>query len=423
MEPESGRATRRGLRIAERERRRISHDSVDPDYISRLEDFATLPHEEIFERVREMNPAALHEYSDQWVRIANSVGGAVSALHMTVQATLSEGMSGRMGSAADLAARRFVRRATDIEEVLRGAGDRIRTAAYGAEAVKRSVPPPPVSDVETMGATTTAFLSALTGGPGDDGFDVYKEEQHRLAVAALEANYVPTYPPAGSGVPAFVPAELPGANDGPVPVGAGGDVGMDAVRRLSAIGPVSTTEPVADSIAAIESQSPRSPVAEGYSRGVDDAAASAADVPATSADVSPNSTSTTEPNPSTRPATLDGPSTPASPKAGTPMGLPHSPGGTPNPGDPGRSIPSAPDTKTSTAPGTSEPTSRRNGSFYPGMYPPMAARGGDPDADRTSPEWLVWNREHELLGSPPPHTQPVIGAEIPAAQPDTSTPS
>ncbi|WP_157555081.1 hypothetical protein [Nocardia crassostreae] len=58
----------------------------------------------------------------------------------------------------------------------------------------------------------------------------------------------------------------------------------------------------------------------------------------------------------------------------------------------------------------------------PGMYPPAARPTTDSDATRTTPAWLIRNREQELLGTPPPAVPTVLGAELPCARTDLTTP-
>ncbi|WP_306359149.1 hypothetical protein [Nocardia sp. CC227C] len=446
--PHPGVAARRAQHGAEREQRRVSHAGVDPDYIWRMEHFAGLTHAEIHERVREMDPAAMHESADTWVAVADSLSGAATGLHMTVQSALAEALQGQIAEAAAAAARAFVAQAMDVAEVARNAGRRITAAAYGAEAVRRTVPPP-ASDVTTGAHAATAFPTGIA----DPAAQRFAEEQYQLAVAALEANYVPIYPPAGSGVPAFEPirsardgSEYGSATTLPDPTAPG--------RPSSATNPAHPTgyDGRSDATSDRESRLPATPTeptaAVGNSPGPEDQNAPARTDPGTSeppphassqgaAHDDPTTTpsgvapgpsvlphSATTPGPTaplhpTTPGPTPSPPPPATPGPMTPPGSPGTPASPLTPGDPGRGTPGQPTDRTSRAPTRSENPSR-GASWLPGLYPPMAARGGgDQDAPRTTPAWLVWNRERELLGDPPPCAPEIIGADIPATRPRT----
>ncbi|MCP9619989.1 hypothetical protein FOH10_07070 [Nocardia otitidiscaviarum] len=475
MDPESlhaGTAARRAQRGAEREQRRISHAGVDPDYIWRMERFTELTHAEIHARVRAMDPAAMHESADTWVGIADSLSGAATGLHMTVQSALAEALRGQIAEAAEAAARAFVARAMDIAEVARNAGHRITAAAYGAEAVRRTVPPPPDavaalpdsgaalpdsgatlpdSGAPAAGVDATAPLQTTPTGIADPAAERFAEEQYQLALAALEANYVPIYPPAGSGVPAFEPAPSSpdGSDDGaattlPASAVSGGPISSgnpaaygnpsDVVPVRKDPPPSMTTDPTAAVVNSPALGHPNAP--SGTDHGVSEPPPPAsphgvplADPATTPSGVTPDPTapshSPATPNPTAvlPYSTAPGPTTalpnPATPGSTALPGAPGTSASPPAPGDPGRSIPSQPTGRTTRIPTFSDSTPRAGGSWLPAMYPPMTGSGGDQDAPRTTPAWLVWNREQELLGDPPPCAHGVIGADIPAARPCT----
>lgn len=428
--PQTSTAARRAQAGAEQEQRLISHGGVDPDYISRLEHFGALTHEEIFRCVQEMEPGAMHGYSDTWVSIANCLSGAVVGLHVVVQSVLAEGLRGRIAAAADSAARQFVQQATDIEEVIRGSGHRIMAAAYGAEAVKRSVPPPPIAESGSVHDSTAAFLSALTGAPAPSDaheFAAFKEEQYRIALAALDANYVTTYPPAGSGVPSFTPTSLPGVNGGGAALLGSTNFGGSPASVGVARTPIGSADPTEGSTAmpstSSDSTTPTATASEETSSQRPDSSNTS------SSDWQDSSDSeASDASPSTTPANLGpAPSSPVSPGGGgtPPLGSPHTPsapGGLPTtPGDPGRSIAGGPNSQTTSTPTLSGAPGHSRQNWIPGMYPPAAARGTDTESTRTTPDWLIWNREHELIGTTPPYPPATIGAEIPAAQQDHPT--
>ncbi|WP_327141197.1 hypothetical protein [Nocardia sp. NBC_01327] len=434
---------------------RISQGGVDPDYIQQLEDFAGFSHTEIYERVQAMDPGAMHAHAGVWVGIADNLSGAVNGLYTTVQGALADGMRGHTAAAADTAAREFVRWALDVTEIAHSTGHRILAAAYGAEAVRRSVPPPPIPPQSNSSDRLAPYIALMTGlpAPGDaHQYEAACKEQHQLALAALEANYVPTYPPAGSGVPAF---------------GAGGAVGGETVSEAA---------PVAN-VSSLRHDSPRSnyavaPVSQNSARHDGTVSSDSNENPDTAAN-SADSTLAGNPNQqsgqqsggrtgdtnntgaqsvqdqkpqpaysdpdspirdtdlSTKPANIDDralsplthivPNRPGSP--GYPGGSPTPgyPGGSPTPGGPGASYPAPPTSGTPSTPALSSTLTRPPGpqpAGISGMYPPAGRGASDADSTHRTPEWLIRNREQELLGAPPPTVPAVLGADFPAARTD-----
>ncbi|MTE16124.1 hypothetical protein [Nocardia aurantiaca] len=404
MEPE---ALRRRARLsqsgAEHEQSRIAVRGIDPDYIRQLEHFARFSHQQIHDRVQAMDPGAMHSAAQIWISIANSMFGALSALHATVQNALSAGMSGHIADAAEAAARQFVRDATDVAEIAHSTGHRVIAAAYGAEAVRNTVPPP-----VTHGAAKAA------------------NEQYQLALAALDANYVPIYPPAGAGIPAFFEVMTPGNTDATAENRSGAaDSGGNP--------PAPDTSPL---------RTPSASDTQAAPGGVHDPAA--ATNPA-AAQAIPGTAARTDVR---NPADLNRPSwdrqrseTPqptdieTGPATTTPPGrpfvppirptTPFSPRPAPAAPDPGRSFPGPPDPELSTQPKRLESPDGAGplGAGAPaGMFAPGARAAADPDSAHRTPPWLIRNREDELLGTPLPHLPATLGAEFPAARNDLMVP-
>src|SRR5690606_29284299 len=133
----------------------VSHGSQDPAYITRMELFEGLPHEEIHAKVEEMKPGLMHAVAENYQSIANSLGGALFGSLLSIQRELSDGMAGEFADAANQASRTFFDQATDVQEVINSVGMRIHAAAYGAEVVKKSVPPPPTQGATPGGTAVT----------------------------------------------------------------------------------------------------------------------------------------------------------------------------------------------------------------------------------------------------------------------------
>ncbi|MFI1919484.1 hypothetical protein [Nocardia sp. NPDC020380] len=447
MDPDAlRRRAQQCLQGAEHEQQRVSRTELDADYIQRLEHFGGLSHEEIHRHVRAMDPAAMHTAGDTWAAIAEDLTGAIGGLQLTVQSDLTEGMQGRLATAADTAARRFARDALDIAEITLTSGRRITAAAFAAEVVRKTVPPPPVRTTgttrDTLPATTADLIALMTATPPADtqAFERYREEQYRQAIAALEANYTPTYPPAGARVPAFFPIDQPGNASAP-PLDSSDPPGMpqpaardgnaapgtpdhEATTRrnqqtLTDTANLNGTDPryraTIDSANHGGTGNADNGSADLVDQGDPSTATRAASIDgaAPSAPDTPNSPGTPDtPDYRDFPTGRGGPGTPSFPGSPRFSGMPSAPS------DPGRSYPGPPHPEFLSTPRITTRPEDPTAPSTPSLYSP--AGSGSSAADRThkSPAWLVRDRTEELLGHPESTIAPVIGAEIPAARTD-----
>ncbi|MEU1983473.1 hypothetical protein [Nocardia sp. NPDC019395] len=395
----------------------LSHDGQDPAYITQMELFEGLSHEEIYAKVSEMTPGIMHSVADAYQSVANSLGGALFGSFLSIQRELSDGMDGQFADAANQASRAFFDQATDVQEVINAVGMRIHAAAYGAEVVKKSVPPPPTQAPGGNTAVTTGVVDPMkvaevvvgaTDPAAAAAFDTYKEDQRLAAVEVMNMAYKPTYQPAGDGVPTFVPVQVPG--DQPGPTGPNGTAGPSGTTS----GPGSQTPGgEAPGENPTEEQTPEAP-------GTEEPQTTTASTNEAPTSQQPG---TTPGNPAgDPPRTTPSTTTPGSP--GTPAGTPGMPGGAPPQNQtPGKTVPGAPGgppnspsggpAATSTAAGTN-----RAMSGMPGMMGGGAgARKGEDDADHTVPDYLIQDREEELFGARPQLLDGVLGGDAPAAQP------
>ncbi|WP_459547916.1 hypothetical protein [Nocardia sp. X0981] len=390
-----------------------------------MEQFEGFSHQEIHDQVGKMKPRLMHEVADVYDSVANSLSGGLLGAHLAIQRELSDGMEGQFADAANQATRTFYEQATDVQEVIRAVGLRIEAAAFAAEVVQKSVPAPPTqAPVTTNTAVTTtvvdpAQVAQTVVGAADPAaaaaFDRYKEDQRLAAVEVMNTTYKPTYQPAGDGVPTFVPVQIPGdRTDDPGPGGpsSGGPGGAPAGSGPAGETPGTETSGE-DETAADTSETA---VTE------EDSQTTTAGTNETPSTRQPNSTTTGVPTgdpqrttPST--TTTGSPSVPA----GTPSGTPGSPSGTPQNQSPGRTVPGTPgapgvSTTTAAAASTAAGTSRAM-SGMPGMMSGAAGRRGEDDAEHTTPDYLVRDREEELFGPRIATLGGVLGADVPAAQP------
>lgn len=402
----------------------ISHGGQDPSYITRMELFEGLSHEEIHAKVEDMLPGIMHAAADSYQTIANSLGGALFGSLVSIQRELSDGMAGEFADAANQASRTFFDQATDVQEVINAVGMRIHAAAYGAEVVKKSVPPPPTPGATPGGTAVTTTVNDpaqvaqtvvnATDPAAQAAFDAYKEDQRLAAVEVMNTAYKPTYQPAGEGVPTFVPVQMPG--DQPGPAGPGG---------TTSSGPGGTTS------------GPGSQAPNGENPGQNETGEQPQETPGSAEEPQTTTASSTE-NPTTQqPGTTTGTPTgdpqrttssttsPGSPGAptGTP-GSPGMPGGAPPQNQaPGKTVPGAPGgTPNGPAGGPAAAAAaagtNRGMSGMPGMMGGGAgARRGEDDEEHKVPDYLVHDREEELFGARPQLLDGVLGGDAPAAQP------
>ncbi|MGW5384734.1 hypothetical protein [Nocardia sp. NPDC003963] len=395
----------------------VSHGGQDAAYITRMEQFEGFSHQEIFDKVDQMRPRAMHDVADKYELIATSLGGALFGAHLAVQRELSDGMDGQFADAANEAARKFYDQATDVQEVIRAVGLRIQSAAYGAEVVRKSVPPIPGQGPSGNPAIATSVVDpaqiaqtvvGATDPAAAAALDRFKEEQRLVAVEAMNLAYKPTYQPAGDGVPTFVPVQAPGdGTDSPVPGGTS-TTGPDGTGTTASGDTPGTETPG-------ESENP----GESTETGGDDedsqtTTAGATEDPATRQPNTTTGTPTGDPQRTTPSTTTTGsPSVPSGSPSGTP-------GGAPQNQAPGKTVPGAPGTpNTSTGgPAAAAAAAKRGMSGMPGMMSPGAGkRGGEDDDEHKTPDYLIKDREEELFGPRIVALGGVLGADAPAAQP------
>ena len=392
--------------------RNIAHGSIDPSYITDLEHWEGVPHQVIYDCAQAMTPGIMHSQAKNWTDVGASLGGGLFGLNIAIQNALSEGFHGQVAAAASDAANKFIQQGTAVQEVIDAVGARIHAAAYGAEAVKLTVPKPgsQATTPTTAPATDLAGL-ALPGvqapaGAVSDGKN--DEELYRQAVMAMNLNYDPTYRPAGDNVPTFVPVDAPG--DGGANPNSGGpnsSNGPTTPGRSTTSGDQQKPGDQGDKPDSDQSQqtdpASTSSTGQGNQSGSQDSKPSG-----------------TQPGSSTRPAGADSTSAAGFGGSGSGLGSSGGPGGTSGGGSggPGRSLPGVPGTGT---PAAAAAFGAKPGQAGAGGMPGMGGLGGarkneESEKEHKSPDYLVMDREEELIGRLDPTLPGAIGADIPAAQ-------
>lgn len=390
----------------------VTHDSEDPSYITAMEHFEGLSHQEIHDKVRAMDTKLITTLGETWREIANGLSAKVLGSRLALNRALSEGFGGEFATAAATAADTFFDGADNLQRVVSSVGYRIGSVAGAAEAVKLLVPPPPVQIVPTEGMSDEAQqVAALVGAAAPStaaDLGRQQEEQRQVAIGVMNSVYKPSYQPAGDGVPTFVPVSAPG--DGPAGTNPAG------TNTNTPGTPGSTTESPAG---GTPSEQPGQPGTENPQQ----TTAASTETPAgnTTAQqqtaTTPSTTTTPSDTPRGTPTGTTTPGTPSSP--GTP-GAPGTPGSPSTPPVPGRTVAGTPGNTAAPGATTAAANATRAGrpmTGMPGMMSPGAARRGEDDQDHKIPDYLIIDRSEELLGAEQPMVPPTIGDDATAAEP------
>ncbi|MFF0452464.1 hypothetical protein [Nocardia africana] len=396
----------------------VHHQSTDPPYIKDLEHWEKLEHADIYKMVNSIKPDMMHDHAKIWSDIAAALGGGLFGLNISIQKELSDGFHGQFAGAAADAAKKFIQQATDVQEVITAVGARIHAAAYGAEAAKLAVPSPDGGSVQAVGGATALFqdLGAAAPAPAIHS-GTSKDELRQQAIEAMRNNYDPTYRPAGDGVPTFVPVDAPGGDGTNIPNSGLSTSGNGISNPGNPGGPNS----VGGEHKPGDSTGKTDPDA---SQQTDPASAS----PSGQSSNQPGSQNASNPATSslpgsdTRPSGFDSTNAAGYGGGGPGSGVgsygTHGGSGGAQSGGPGRSIPGVS--------GGGNPTAASAFGARPGQpglggMPGMGGMGGagkkdEPEREHKTPDYLIMDREEELLGRRERTLPEAIGADAPAAQ-------
>ncbi|MBY8855894.1 hypothetical protein K7711_05335 [Nocardia sp. CA2R105] len=388
--------------------KQLSYSDTDSPYIPDLENWDGKSHQDIYTGVQAMKPGSIQMYATSWNNIASSLGGGLFGSNLAVQNALAEGAKGQIANAAADSAQKFFQQMTQLQDVVTAVAARIRSVADGAEAVKLSVPPPnnaaavptPTSpDAAEVGALigVTAASSVMNSGRSE-------ENLHQTAIAAMKNNYDPTFGPAGTGIPTFVSVDKPGgstnpnANTGPSNTSPG-NAKNDNTKDNSQNPNNSQQKDPSNS----DQSSQQSP--------------SSANQGTSNSNTSPQSADSSSSNPSTSTGTA-GYNGGAGGGAGGLGGLDSgtTSGGS---GGAGQSIPGTGNGNSAAAAASTNgaaKTTSSGTSGMPGMGGAGARKSEDEEREHKTPDYLIMDREEELIGRLDPASGGALGADFPAAQ-------
>ncbi|ONM47260.1 hypothetical protein [Nocardia donostiensis] len=370
-------------------------DQFAPPAITVRDPFETMTHQQIYDALQDVKPGEINTKADGWRNLTIEARDAIGHFTTGVEAAITEHWSGQSGAAAIDGTRAFAtsfqKLAASFQMVAHGLD---LTEGHLAQA-KASVGKP---DSVTVG---DKFISALPMQ------NVIKGPAYRAAEAQETARWVMTtyYRPGVEDVDTHTPI-LPQPKN---PVDDGTTTGDNSNNRGrpspgSTQQPTNTGNPNTDTEGDPQQQNQQQNQQEQPTtpQSTTPAATPQSTVPAGT----PQTPNTDLPKTTTTPGTPYVPSTPGAP------GNPGTPSQTPAPG---RSIPGTPGT-----PGNKQPTSstqthnagKPGRTGMPGMMSPAARGGqGDDDDEHKTPDYLIYDRGSELLGTQPPALPPggVIG--------------
>ncbi|MFD6388936.1 WXG100 family type VII secretion target [Nocardia sp. NPDC060259] len=213
--------------------RSISAPGTDPDYCPTVEVFDNLSHAEIYQAVRQLDPAALAGAGQLFLAASTGLGDEVENAHSEIRAAIADGWRGAAAQQASDAVRDFEQAGRRIADVLTAVGVRLSQAGDAAESVRAAI-------AEPDGVQPDPAAALLDSQQASDNATIVRQaENARLdAVRAMESIYAGAFVPTGSGVPAFPDITTePGA----LPAAA---VSNGAAGALSTTEPGAVTVPV-----------------------------------------------------------------------------------------------------------------------------------------------------------------------------------
>ncbi|MEU3012576.1 WXG100 family type VII secretion target [Nocardia asteroides] len=202
---------------------------TDPDYAPVVEVFDNLSHTQIYEAVRQLDPAALTSAGEVFLTTATGLGTEVENAHAEISAAIADGWRGGAAQSAADAITAFEQAGRRIADVLTAVGVRLGQAGDAAESVRAAVAEP-----STVRPDSAAAL--LDNERATDNADITRRaEDARLdAVRAMETIYAGAFVPTGTGVPAFPD---PVAEPGAVPAAAAPKAGAPSAAEFTVAAP------------------------------------------------------------------------------------------------------------------------------------------------------------------------------------------
>ncbi|MBF6356944.1 hypothetical protein IU449_20760 [Nocardia higoensis] len=170
---------------------------TDPTYISSMEHFESMSHEEIYAKTQQIDAGEILRASGVWLEAAATVAGAMPLTRAAADRMMnSMEWEGAAADAAYASTRSFADSVEELTSVMGQVGARLGAVAAAAEAVKLAVVPP--GDSGPIGAIARLLEAAKVIDA-----QMMQEALRQEAVLAMNMIYKPAYSAAGTGVPAL----------------------------------------------------------------------------------------------------------------------------------------------------------------------------------------------------------------------------
>ncbi|MGW5315431.1 PPE domain-containing protein [Nocardia thailandica] len=383
---------------------------MDGKAVTAPEEFSTWTHQQIWEALNGKDGQAgvsageVNAGADAWRRLTTGTRTAVENYRTSFERVLAEKWSGTSGSAAIEAIKAYTTEADKLPTAFQVVANGIDHMEGLLGQTKIAIPKP---------EEVSGFDEFIGHIPGNG---VVKAAKHRANEAEADAQLfmIGTYQPGATTVDSHTPVlPLPQNTVSSPGTGPGKGNNGDGIGSGNGNGDNNSGAPVTNPTTTGENPAATTPQSTDTTGDPNDDTTTDDDTDTTPSSTDPSSTTPA----STTPSTTGTPNTPGDNKTGgTPgSGSPGSPGaGVPGAGMPGagRSIPGTPGGTGSAGSGAragAGTAGARGTSGMPGMMGAGRGAGGkDDENEHKTPDYLVRDRETELIGKLPP-TLPVGG--------------
>uniref|UniRef100_UPI0007A37917 hypothetical protein n=1 Tax=Nocardia pseudovaccinii TaxID=189540 RepID=UPI0007A37917 len=177
----------------------------DPDYISSMEHFESMKHEEIYAKTQQIDAAQILNASVTWLEVAGTLASSFPLTRAGSDRVMnSMAWEGAAAEAAYASARSYADSVDELAAIMGQVGTRLGAVATAAEAVKIAVVPPgnsgPIGTIARLLEAAHVINAQMA-----------EEALRQEAVLAINMIYKPAYQMAGTAVPALpTPPALPG---------------------------------------------------------------------------------------------------------------------------------------------------------------------------------------------------------------------
>lgn len=220
---------------------------ADPDYVRTADRFGDKSLEDLIAAVHGdgagkggLDSAGLQGMRKTWFEACSDLENLSTFNLLGMNNIFNHGLwQGASGSAAQAASERFARAANEIGQVFGSVSQRMDALAWAADAVKLAVPktvpqavvtPNPDNPIESL-------LPGVVNPDYQHAQETARKNARDAAIHALESLYTPSFPPAGAGVPAYIPVpQIGGGADDRAAGGGGGANGTGTGGRGSGSG-------------------------------------------------------------------------------------------------------------------------------------------------------------------------------------------